>query len=487
MTPLTAGNPLNPVGTTPNTSGPVAPSLTLSPPELGMDRRRQPPARHQPRARLVAGMSDAVIPIEHSPSATCGLIVVGAAGNINRRLGMMAGTSPRAEQFTCNARLRQRMREASSAGMPDRPSRSQSAWDRDAAARAPGIIVKTTLIKLSPSPSDTTALIQSRLSTRLVVVETPFGQQRPPRGLPAVCRPETLANPAAHRFGRPLLCRHCVRASDSSVLLGTVSSTLARQLPASEGEADDLRRRPARPARSRPPRLDRTSALQCARCRIGRLLSRRLDRSGSACALAQCHGCRSRVDRVAVTAGDRRIVYALQSGLLKADRRLPASPYAVDHQHESRRGSDCVLLRGRAWVRAAARARQRKRTDDPVDLAPVADRDPERDRLGPPKRSAIPGLASTSTLTTVSRPACRPARSSTTGEIIRHGRHHAAQKSTTTGTGALGSTSNLSASASTTHGSSDLHLGQRGNPEAIGRTRLRAAQLRRTMMAMSRG
>ena len=205
-----------------------------------MDRRRQPPARHQPRARLVAGMSDAVIPIEHSPSATCGLIVVGAAGNINRRLGMMAGTSPRAEQFTCNARLRQRMREASSAGMPDRPSRSQSAWDRDAAARAPGIIVKTTLIKLSPSPSDTTALIQSRLSTRLVVVETPFGQQRPPRGLPAVCRPETLANPAAHRFGRPLLCRHCVRASDSSgwgpsAALWPDSSLLPKEKPMTFG------------------------------------------------------------------------------------------------------------------------------------------------------------------------------------------------------------------------------------------------------------
>jgi hypothetical protein len=127
-----------------------------------------------------------------------------------------------------------------------------------------------------------------------------------------------------------------------------------------------------------------------------------------------------------------------------------------------------------------------KRTDDSVDLVPVVDHDQERDRLGAEARSEC-GLASTSTLTTLSCPACRPARSSSTGEIIRQGPHHAAQKSTTTGTEALVSAANVSVSASTNHGSSDLYLGQRGNPEAIGPTRLCASQLGQTMMAMLRG
>ena len=68
--------------------------------------------------------------------------------------------------------------------------------------------------------------------------------------------------------------------------------------------------------------------------------------------------------------------------------------------------------------------------------------------------------------------------------IIRHGPHHAAQKSTTTGTDAVVSAVNVPASASTTHGTVDLHRGHRGTPYEIGPTRLRALQVGQPMMVM---
>jgi hypothetical protein len=76
-----------------------------------------------------------------------------------------------------------------------------------------------------------------------------------------------------------------------------------------------------------------------------------------------------------------------------------------------------------------------------------------------PNLVASPGFASTSTITTLRCPACRSATSSSTGEIIRHGPHHAAQKSTTTATNAVVSATNVSLPASTTKGSTDLHRG----------------------------
>ena len=53
------------------------------------------------------------------------------------------------------------------------------------------------------------------------------------------------------------------------------------------------------------------------------------------------------------------------------------------------------------------------------------------------QRAASSGEASTSTFTILSLPACSAARAASTGAIIRHGAHQAAQKSTTTGTLAL--------------------------------------------------
>ncbi len=72
-----------------------------------------------------------------------------------------------------------------------------------------------------------------------------------------------------------------------------------------------------------------------------------------------------------------------------------------------------------------------------------------------------------------------------TGEIIRQGPHHAAQKSTTTGTDAVVSAVNVAVSRSTTQGRVALHRGQRGTPWAIGATRLRALQFGQLMIAMT--
>src|SRR5437763_17128654 len=99
-----------------------------------------------------------------------------------------------------------------------------------------------------------------------------------------------------------------------------------------------------------------------------------------------------------------------------------------------------------------------------------------------PKRAARLGTASTSTLTIFKAPACWLAKSCRTGAIIRQGPHQAAQKATTTGTEAAVSEANVSAPASTTQGSADLHFGQRGLPRGIGATRVPAPHVGRLML-----
>ncbi len=67
------------------------------------------------------------------------------------------------------------------------------------------------------------------------------------------------------------------------------------------------------------------------------------------------------------------------------------------------------------------------------------------------KRSPSSGTASVLTLITSARPAMLRAAVSSSGAIIRHGPHHGAQKSTTTGTGACWTmVSNAAASAAST-------------------------------------
>src|SRR6185295_15842021 len=72
------------------------------------------------------------------------------------------------------------------------------------------------------------------------------------------------------------------------------------------------------------------------------------------------------------------------------------------------------------------------------------------------------------------------------GEIMRHGPHQSAQKSTTTGTDAVVSSANVPSSASTTHGSACLHDAHRGWPLATAPTRLRVSQFgQRMIVAMT--
>ena len=95
------------------------------------------------------------------------------------------------------------------------------------------------------------------------------------------------------------------------------------------------------------------------------------------------------------------------------------------------------------------------------------------------------GASSTLSLTTFSRPACsRPARS-TSGETMRHGPHHGAQKSTSTGTDALISSSKLSGAASTIQGRSVWQTLQRGTPDGLGRTRFFVPQLGQAMIVLA--
>src|SRR5919108_769360 len=91
------------------------------------------------------------------------------------------------------------------------------------------------------------------------------------------------------------------------------------------------------------------------------------------------------------------------------------------------------------------------------------------------KRAPSAGSSSTLTLTTFRRPAWRSKRLSSPGAIIRHGPHHGAHRSTTTGTEALASASNEVVSAATSHGSITLHFAHRGTPRGTAPTRLRAA------------
>ena len=69
---------------------------------------------------------------------------------------------------------------------------------------------------------------------------------------------------------------------------------------------------------------------------------------------------------------------------------------------------------------------------------------------------------------------------------MRHGAHHAAQKSPTTGTDAAVSSAKVRASASTIHGSPDLQRAQRGVPVGIGPTRFRAPQDGQVRIATAR-
>src|SRR5688500_10543023 len=76
-----------------------------------------------------------------------------------------------------------------------------------------------------------------------------------------------------------------------------------------------------------------------------------------------------------------------------------------------------------------------------------------------------------SSLTTFMRPALSRPSFSTTGLTIRHGPHHGAQKSTSTGTDARISSSKEPLSASTIHGRSVWQTAHRGTPSARGRRR----------------
>lgn len=94
-----------------------------------------------------------------------------------------------------------------------------------------------------------------------------------------------------------------------------------------------------------------------------------------------------------------------------------------------------------------------------------------------PKRAETPGCSSTLTLTSLSLPARRRATSSNAGEIIRHGPHHGAHKSTTTGIPEDSTTGPKSDSpASAIHGRSCLQHAHRGRPSAVAGTRLRFPQ-----------
>jgi hypothetical protein len=64
---------------------------------------------------------------------------------------------------------------------------------------------------------------------------------------------------------------------------------------------------------------------------------------------------------------------------------------------------------------------------------------------------------------------------------MRHGPHQGAQKSTSTGTDEVISTSKDACVASTIHGSSVWHTLHRGTPDGVGRTRFFVPQLVQAM------
>ena len=95
-------------------------------------------------------------------------------------------------------------------------------------------------------------------------------------------------------------------------------------------------------------------------------------------------------------------------------------------------------------------------------------------------RDALDGIAppdpcgdsSTLTFTSLTLPACDLASCSNAGLTIRHGPHHGAHRSTSTGSAAHSTTvAKLASSASAIHGSGEWHWPQRGTPLAAAGTR----------------
>ena len=106
---------------------------------------------------------------------------------------------------------------------------------------------------------------------------------------------------------------------------------------------------------------------------------------------------------------------------------------------------------GLTGEREALEIRRRSGPGDARSLASV----PESAMVGMermPKRSANVGCASVSTFTTSTRPAVRCAIVASSGAIIRHGPHHCAQKSTTTGTDAFATSASNAAASRTSMG-----------------------------------
>src|SRR5580693_6515472 len=84
-----------------------------------------------------------------------------------------------------------------------------------------------------------------------------------------------------------------------------------------------------------------------------------------------------------------------------------------------------------------------------------------------PNLAAVPGFSSTLSLTIFTLPLSDLEISSNAGAIMRHGPHHSAQKSTTTGSVALSTWASKSASETlpTPMGHLDsIHLRERANP-----------------------
>src|SRR5687768_12378111 len=87
------------------------------------------------------------------------------------------------------------------------------------------------------------------------------------------------------------------------------------------------------------------------------------------------------------------------------------------------------------------------------------------------KRAETDGASSTFTLITLSRPARPLAACSTPGAISRHGPHHGAQRSSSTGRRVSTTSSKSSWPAATSQGRSVWHEAQRGVPAAAAGTR----------------
>jgi len=93
-------------------------------------------------------------------------------------------------------------------------------------------------------------------------------------------------------------------------------------------------------------------------------------------------------------------------------------------------------------------------------------------------RSATPGASSTSTFTSFSSPARSRASCSSAGLTIRHGPHHGAHRSTSTGTFERSATSSkVTSSASAIQGSGSWHCAHVGVPLALAGTRFFRPQL----------